>query len=71
MPNASKLFPSFVDLTLETQLITESMHQIDAAEAGADNEDIALEVILIGIPRTSGVGISRPYVGTHVDHGGQ
>lgn len=50
MPNASKLFPSLVDLAFESQLVTKSMHQVHAAKASADNEDIALKIILIGIP---------------------
>lgn len=70
MPNASELFPSLVDLTLETQLVAESMHQVHAAETRADNEDIALEIILIGIPRSSGVGVSSSDVRTHVNHDG-
>lgn len=50
VPNASKLFPSLVDLAFESQLVTKSMHQVHAAKASADNEDIALKIILIGIP---------------------
>lgn len=71
MPNASKLFSSLVDLALETQLVTESVHQINAAKAGPDNEDIAFEIILIGIPGSSGMGVCSSYVCTHVYHDGQ
>jgi len=66
MPDTAKLLTRLIDLALKAQLISEPMEQINTTKACADNQDIGLKVVNVGVGDLGVglVGISSPDICT-------
>lgn len=57
MPNSTKVLSSFVDLAVESQLIAELVHKVNATESSANDKDLCLEVVGVDICVTTLIGL--------------
>lgn len=62
VPDSTEVLSSFVDLTVEAELIAELVHEIHATKTSADDEYFGLQIIAVDIGVATLVGLNQIYV---------
>ena len=68
MPNAPKLLSSLIHFDLQAQLISQTPQQVNATEAGSDDQHIACKAILICVTLAAHVRVRSTDVSAQSGH---